>query len=307
MEPKIRITLEGTYEFCYPLSNSAPSTPFLKYRAIGYTLCEKCLRLDRVCFETSEAIKIEQTLTCSCPHVWDAYMFLNNTELEDELTPICWDAGISISRVPCPQLCSSEVLLLAQKYFETQDALWIEQEKLNHLINAPKRPDISSDEVLYCHNVRYAEAEPYLEVERQANNAKRKFFNHLTNLLRDTQGLPHVGEGWVNETRMFRIVQSLFPDDEVVHHYRAPWLGRLELDVYIESKNIGFEYQGIQHYEPQEHWGGIEALEKTMQRDAEKVSRCKAHKTTLIEIYYNEELCRDLVIQKLADAGLYIN
>ena len=32
---------------------------------------------------------------------------------------------------------SNEMLLLAQKYFEAQDTLWIEQEKLNRLINAP--------------------------------------------------------------------------------------------------------------------------------------------------------------------------
>lgn len=123
--------------------------------------------------------------------------------------------------------------------------------------------------------------------------------NYVENRLRDARGLPRVGEGWVNETALYRIVQALFPEDKVVHHYRADWLGRLELDVYVVGANVGFEYQGIQHYEPQEHWGGAEAFVRARERDAEKRRRCAEHGTRLVEVRYDEDVTEEVVRRKL--------
>lgn len=111
--------------------------------------------------------------------------------------------------------------------------------------------------------------------------------------------LPKLVRVWRNEEELFSVVQALFPDDEVVHHYRADWLGRLELDVYAVGANVGFEYQGIQHYEPQEHWGGAEAFVRARERDAEKKRRCAEHGTRLVEVRYDEAVTEEVVRRKL--------
>lgn len=111
--------------------------------------------------------------------------------------------------------------------------------------------------------------------------------------------LPKLVRVWRNEEELFSVVCALFPDDEVIHHYRAGWLGRLELDVYVVGANIGFEYQGIQHYEPQEHWGGEAAFVRARERDAEKKRLCAAHGTRLVEVRYDEDVTDEVVRRKL--------
>lgn len=280
------------------LPGASVDTPFYRYRATGVEVCEKCLYLDMTCFPAEDATSIEAGLSCSCPHVWDGFVALNNAAITNH-AKMGWTVGLSASGVPCLSLCPPDLLRLVERERKAWAALQAEQERIDLLFYGPDRPDIAPDEVEYIHNVKLSEAEPYVDASRAHSDAKRQVGNYIENLIRDAQGLPHVGEGWLNETRMFRIVESIFPDDQVIHHYRASWLGRLELDVYVVGANIGFEYQGIQHYEPQEHWGGLNALARTQERDAEKARRCSEHGTRLIEIYYDEDLSEELVREKI--------
>lgn len=210
-----------------------------------------------------------------------------------------WMVGLSASGVPCLPLCPPDLLRLIKRERETGAELKAEQEKIDLLFYGPDRPDIAPDEVEYIHNVKLSEAEPYEKAHRAHSNAQRQVRNYIENLVRDAQGLPRVGEGWLTEMCLFRIVEKLFPDDEVIHHYRAPWLRRLELDVYVVGADIGFEYQGIQHYEPQEHWGGIEAFNRGRERDRQKRQLCAAHGTRLIEVRYDEPVTEELVRGKV--------
>ena len=118
-------------------------------------------------------------------------------------------------------------------------------------------------------------------------------------LIRLNALLPKVTRIWRNELEMLHVVQSIFAEDEVIHHYRASWLGSLELDVYAVGANIGFEYQGIQHFEPQPHWGGEAAFVRGRERDAEKARRCADNGTRLIEVRYDEAVTEEVVRQKL--------
>jgi hypothetical protein len=111
------------------------------------------------------------------------------------------------------------------------------------------------------------------------NNA---FLNYLRTLLRESEdsyresiGMPKIGEGWLNETNLFYLLCESFNTEEIVQHYSPKWLGRQHLDIYFPKHNIGVEYQGIQHYEAVDFFGGEEGLKKTKERDKKKKLLCK--------------------------------
>ena len=56
---------------------------------------------------------------------------------------------------------------------------------------------------------------------------------------------------------------------------------------------LAFEFQGQQHYEPVEHWGGINALEDLRKRDKRKRSLCQKHGVDLIEIRFDDPLTKE--------------
>lgn len=64
--------------------------------------------------------------------------------------------------------------------------------------------------------------------------------------------------------------------------YKKP----LKFDFYIPAKNICIEYNGLQHYEPIEAWGGQEELEVIRLRDNIKETFCKENNIILIKIKY---------------------
>eukprot|EP01114_Cavostelium_apophysatum_P001389 TRINITY_DN11199_c0_g1_i1.p1 TRINITY_DN11199_c0_g1~~TRINITY_DN11199_c0_g1_i1.p1 ORF type:complete len:588 (-),score=156.40 TRINITY_DN11199_c0_g1_i1:19-1782(-) len=90
---------------------------------------------------------------------------------------------------------------------------------------------------------------------------------------------------------MFRNVRMLFPEAADVHlDYQH--LGMLytatnkpmELDVYVPSLKIAFEYQGAQHFDQSASYFG--AAEQLLKRDEEKRVACKKQNITLIEVPY---------------------
>lgn len=107
---------------------------------------------------------------------------------------------------------------------------------------------------------------------------------------------------WVHEKLLFDIISSIFPKYNVQFHYRADWLENLELDIYIKEINLGFEYQGIQHYQVVAHWGGENGLKKRQSNDARKKELCKANGVTLIYFDYTEVLTKANVKAKIAKA-----
>lgn len=61
-----------------------------------------------------------------------------------------------------------------------------------------------------------------------------------------------------------------------------------KIDFYIPHLRIGIEYNGIQHYEPIEHFGGQEGFEKTIKRDYNKKEYCRKNNIKLITIKYTD-------------------
>lgn len=63
-------------------------------------------------------------------------------------------------------------------------------------------------------------------------------------------------------------------------------LGKLSYDFYLPKYNVLIEYQGIQHYEPVEHFGGEEQLNIQKERDSKKKEYARLQGIELLEIPY---------------------
>ena len=155
-------------------------------------------------------------------------------------------------------------------------------------------------DLFFCHPmygsqimVRYGAYIQKTAIER--NISERDAENHV----RDIIGSPHIGEGWVNETQLYRLVKSVLPDHEVMREATPDWLGKLRLDIFVPSLNLAIEYQGEQHFRPIELFGGESGFQRTLQRDVRKKRLCKENGVKLLYFKYNEVLSKATVAEKL--------
>ncbi len=130
---------------------------------------------------------------------------------------------------------------------------------------------------------------------------QKRIMNYIENIVRDKFGHKKIGEAWINETMLYYIVSTLYPEKTILRHHHPAFLNGLELDIYFPNEKIGIEYQGIQHFEPIDHWGGMESLKKSQERDKLKKELCKANQINLIYFLHSEILSDSLVEQKIKE------
>lgn len=134
-------------------------------------------------------------------------------------------------------------------------------------------------------------------VEKAVLNQCRLILKKSEDLYRASIGMPKVGEGWISETELYYKIANAFSEFEVVHHGTPAWLGLQHLDIYFPKQNIGVEYQGTQHYEAVDYFGGQEAFEKTKERDEKKRKKCIDNNCILI--YVEEVYDFEIVINEI--------
>ena len=97
-----------------------------------------------------------------------------------------------------------------------------------------------------------------------------------------------ISSKWVNEFNLYMMVKAYFED--TIYQYRADWLEMQSLDIYIPRLKVAIEYQGQQHYEAIEFFGGTEALQYNIRRDELKREKCLRAGIKLIEWNYQTEV-----------------
>lgn len=102
---------------------------------------------------------------------------------------------------------------------------------------------------------------------------------------------------WKSEQQLYVMVKELYP--ESVYQYQAEWLGRQSLDIFIPSLNMGIEYQGRQHYEAIDFFGGKEGFEKRKELDSRKKELCLKNNVRLLEWNYNMEINEENIKKKI--------
>lgn len=118
----------------------------------------------------------------------------------------------------------------------------------------------------------------------------RKLIRDAENRAREGAGLPRVGEGLVGEMALLNALRAAFPNERIDHQLRPGWLAPQSLDFVFAGRNVAVERQGEQHLRPVAFFGGQEAYERQLQRDATKRMLCKRHGMHLIEVFPDSDL-----------------
>lgn len=87
---------------------------------------------------------------------------------------------------------------------------------------------------------------------------------------------------------------KMWLDDFEINYIRqksfdtCKYVNKLSFDFYLPDYNICVEFDGRQHFEPIEYFGGIKGYELNKKRDQVKNNWCLDNNVDLLRIKYNE-------------------
>lgn len=132
-------------------------------------------------------------------------------------------------------------------------------------------------------------------INRTAQCGPQEYFSKLVSLkmrqsendVREILGISKIGEGNVSETKLYYQIKTKLPQYEVIHQGNPKWLGRQRLDIYIPELNVGIEYQGGQHFDPNHYHNthNPDSFEKNKERDERKRLKCESNGCKLVYVY----------------------
>ena len=125
----------------------------------------------------------------------------------------------------------------------------------------------------------------FLEVQHVVEECFKKFHSIRENAYNAMVANKQTHGKWVNEFKLFMLLKAIFPDAE--YQYTAEWLGHQTLDVFIPSLKCAIEYQGEQHYQVVEYFGGEEKLAEQEMMDEVKRQKCTDNGIMLLEWPYD--------------------
>lgn len=109
---------------------------------------------------------------------------------------------------------------------------------------------------------------------------------------------------WVSEEKLFKLVKKFFKGHKVIYQHKPFFLisalgGQMSYDIYVPHLSLAIEYQGKQHFEPVDYFGGIKSFKRGQQRDKLKLQISKKHNITLIYYNYWEDININVLKEKL--------
>ena len=114
---------------------------------------------------------------------------------------------------------------------------------------------------------------------------------------------------WKSEYLVKELCEKLYGINDVIYQYRPFYLatskGQLSYDIYLSKEKIAIEYQGKQHFQPINYFGGEESFLKQKQRDELKRKLSEINHIQLIYINYTDPLTEEFISQKVNEAKKY--
>ena len=111
---------------------------------------------------------------------------------------------------------------------------------------------------------------------------------------------------WTSEELCLKLTKKLYKNYTVLYQYRPFFLrssfgGQMSYDIYIQERKVAIEYQGKQHFEPVDFFGGTDSFVKTQQRDKEKKELSEKHGIKLVYINFDEPITIDLIKSRVEE------
>ena len=126
--------------------------------------------------------------------------------------------------------------------------------------------------------------------------------NELTNIEKYTYLKPE--NRWITEELVYKLCKKIYKEHKVIYQHRPFFLhtakgGQMSYDIFISGLNIAIEYQGKQHFEPIDFFGGEEGYKKTVERDKLKRKLSEENGIKLVYINYWEDVTIDLIKERI--------
>ena len=117
-----------------------------------------------------------------------------------------------------------------------------------------------------------------------------EFWQSPNSHISQKQGCPKCGElKNKTETHLYNFLINN-TNYKIIRQKTFKWLGKKKLDIFIEDLNIGIEYQGRQHFETIDYFGGLNGFNTTVKRDTEKFQQCNKHGIKLLYVSYEKNI-----------------
>lgn len=139
---------------------------------------------------------------------------------------------------------------------------------------------------------------------RIIKSINKKLQQRVDNIYSDIGKEGRVRTRWGNEYRLYMLVSKYVAKTH--YQYRCDWLGKQSYDVYLENHKIAIEYQGQQHYEAIDLFGGDEGLKYNRERDERKKKISEEHGIKILEWKYTVPVNEDSVLDFLNANGIKI-
>lgn len=108
---------------------------------------------------------------------------------------------------------------------------------------------------------------------------------------------------WKSEQLVYELVKRLYKKYTILYQHRPFFLkskkGQMSYDIFICGLNVAIEYQGKQHFEPVEIFGGEEHFKEQVYRDELKKKLSHQNGIALVYINYWEDISPDLIREKV--------
>ena len=138
-------------------------------------------------------------------------------------------------------------------------------------------------------------------INGQICNNGDEYLHNADKFLREMYGFRPQDETGIDDGKLLGIVKVLYPDDELIHHYRPDWLDGDDLEVFIPRLNLAIEYRGIEHYEVIDAAGGRSGLRDIQEQDIHKLEKCNENGIRMLVFPYFKELDMDSVKWRVAE------
>lgn len=132
------------------------------------------------------------------------------------------------------------------------------------------------------------------EVFKKERKKIREELDLLYEGLLITRNLP---KQWKSEFELYKLVKKHFEDARF--QYSPDWLSPQRYDIFIPSLNIAIEYQGIQHFQSVDFFGGEEGYQHRLALDEKKKLKSKSNGIKIIEWLFTESISKMVLDGKI--------